>query len=57
MKREIFKYIIPGEATWSLQQNVFPKLAKEGKLIGYQIAGNWVNVHTKQDVEKIISMN
>ena len=56
MKRDIFNYIPPGEVNWSLQENIFPKLAKEGKLVGYPIAGNWVNVHTKQDVEKIISM-
>ena len=56
MKSEIFNHIPPGEVNWSLQQNLFPKLAVEGKLVGYPISGNWVNVHSKQDVEKIISM-
>jgi len=56
MKKDIFNYIPPGEVKWSLQENMFPKLANEGKLVGYPIAGNWINAHTKQDVEKIISM-
>lgn len=56
MKNDIFNYIPPGEVYWSLQNNMFPKLAKEGKLVGYPISGNWVNVHTKKDVEKIISL-
>jgi NDP-sugar pyrophosphorylase family protein len=56
MKREVFDYIPPGKVYWSLQENVFPKLAKEGKLVGYPVAGNWVNVHTKKDVERVINL-
>lgn len=56
MKREIFDYIPPGKVYWSLQENVFPRLAKENKLIGYPVAGNWVNVHTKEDVKKVIKI-
>lgn len=52
-KKDIFNYIPPGEIYWSLQQSLFPRLAKEGKLVGYPIAGNWVNVHTIKDLEKI----
>lgn len=53
MKRDALNLIPPGEVYWSLQGNMFPKLAKEGKLVGYPISGNWVNVHTKDDIEKI----
>jgi len=53
MKKDIFNYTPPGEVKWSLQENVFPKLAKERKLVGYPIAGNWVNIHTKKDVGKV----
>jgi len=56
MKKDIFTHIPPGEIKWGLQKNVFPKLASEGKLVGYPIADNWINVHTKKDVEKIIKM-
>ena len=50
MKPEVFNNIPPGDVYWSLQEHIFPKLAKEGKLIGFPIAGEWVNVHTKEDV-------
>lgn len=56
MKPEVFDNIPPGEVVWSLQEQVFPKLAKEGKLIGYPIAGEWVNVHDKQDVDKVLEL-
>jgi NDP-sugar pyrophosphorylase family protein len=48
--------IPPLEIYWSLQKDLFPKFAKEGKLIGYPISGNWVNVHSKEDVEKVKSL-
>lgn len=50
MKPEIFDTIPPGDVYWSLQEHIFPRLAKEGRLIGFPIAGEWVNVHTKEDV-------
>ena len=56
IKSDVFNFIPPGEVYWSLQEHLFPKLAKEGKLIGYPIAGSWVNVHTKKDVEKVIEL-
>lgn len=57
VKPEVFNMIPPGDVHWSLQENVFPKLAAEGKLIGYPISGDWVNVHSKQDVENLIKLN
>ncbi len=56
MKPDVFNYIPPGDVYWSLQENVFPKLASEGKLMGYPIAADWVNVHTESDVEKVINL-
>lgn len=56
IKMEIFNYIPPGDVCWSLQENIFPRLANEGKLVGYPIAGNWVNIHTKKDIEKVIKI-
>jgi NDP-sugar pyrophosphorylase family protein len=57
MKKGIFNHIPPGDIYWSIQENIFPKLAKDGKLVGYPIAGNWVNIHSKEDVEKARNMN
>lgn len=56
MKPEIFNSIPPGDVYWSLQEHVFPKLARDGRLIGYPISGEWVNVHEKEDVEKTIEL-
>jgi len=57
VRPDIFNMIPPGDVQWSLQENVFPKLAKEGRLIGYPIAGDWVNVHSKGDVENLVKLN
>jgi len=57
MRPEVFDSIPPGEVSWSLQENVFPKLAKEGKLVGYPISGEWVNVHGKKDVDKVVELS
>lgn len=56
MKMDVFKYIQSGDVFCSLQKDVFPKLAAEGKLVGYPVPGNWVNVHSKEDIEKINSI-
>jgi mannose-1-phosphate guanylyltransferase/phosphomannomutase len=56
MKPDIFSYIPPGEVSWSLQENIFPTLAKQGRLVGYPVAGNWVNVHSAEDVKKIYQL-
>ena len=56
LKPEVFDYIPPGNVFWSMQEHVFPKLAKEGKMFGYPVAGNWVNVHTKKDVDLAIAL-
>jgi len=43
---EIFEYIPKGKAA-SLEQDVFPRLAAEGKLAGYVFEGSWCNVRNK----------
>ncbi|MBI4894378.1 MAG: NTP transferase domain-containing protein [Candidatus Aenigmarchaeota archaeon] len=57
MKLEALDKIPPGEISWSLQENVFPKLAKEGVLMGYPIAGEWVNVHSRKDADKVVELS
>jgi len=57
MKPDIFNYVPSGDVYWSLQENIFPRLAKEGKLIGYPVGGNWVNIHSKKDADKANDIN
>lgn len=45
---EIFQYINKGKSM--LETNVFPKLAREGKLAGYVTEGTWIDTST--DFEK-----
>jgi mannose-1-phosphate guanylyltransferase/phosphomannomutase len=53
LKPEIFDHIPPGNVRWSLQENIFPKLAKEGNMCGYPVPGNWINIHDPSDIEKV----
>lgn len=53
LKQEIFDHIPPGNIRWSLQENIFPKLAKEGKMSGYPVPSNWINIHDADDVKKV----
>jgi NDP-sugar pyrophosphorylase family protein len=50
---EIFDHIPPGNVRWSLQENIFPKLAKSGSMCGYPVPGNWINIHDPEDIEKV----
>ena len=49
----VFNNIPSGVVNWSLQENVFPKLAEGGLMCGYPISGNWVNIRSKKDVDLI----
>ncbi len=49
----IFDRIPAGKVRWSLQENIFPQLAKEKSLAGYPVAGNWVNISSQKDIELI----
>ncbi|MBU0953715.1 MAG: hypothetical protein KKA90_04860 [Nanoarchaeota archaeon] len=53
MKPDIFTQIPPGTLNWSLQDDVFPRLAHKKQLAGCSVSGSWVNVHTKADVEAV----
>lgn len=47
---EILKYIPEGFSM--MEQDVFPKLAKNDNLIGYVFSGQWLKVKTQEDLEK-----
>jgi len=49
----IFNLIPSGKLNWSLQEDVFPKLASSGQMCGYLVSGNWVNVRSKKDINFI----
>jgi NDP-sugar pyrophosphorylase family protein len=52
---EIKKYY-PKEAEFSmLETDLFPKLAKEGKLYGYKLSGRWMDTGTFQRWEEAIN--
>lgn len=48
---EIFDFIPPGDIRWSLQEDLFPQLIAKRKLVGYPVAGDWVNIHREEDVD------
>jgi len=50
---EIFDFIPKARIYYSLQEDVFPELAKKGYLVGYLFSGKWKNIHSKEDVEKL----
>lgn len=47
---EIFKYI--GRGMGNLEKDLFPKLAERGLLYGYPFQGLYLNVNTRQGLEK-----
>ncbi len=50
---EIFSFIPKAKLSYSLQEDVFPEIAKKGKLIGYLFSGEWSNIHSKEDTKEI----
>jgi len=52
LEPEIFEYIPSGRA--SLERDVFPKLAKDGKLYGYHFEGVWLDTGTPEAYERAI---
>lgn len=53
LEPEIFKYLSV-KTNLSLERDVFPKLAKEGKLSGYLFEGKWFDIGTPEIYEKAI---
>ncbi|MBI2143921.1 NDP-sugar synthase [Candidatus Woesearchaeota archaeon] len=52
MEAEVIDYI--GEGYCMLEKDVFPKLAKDGRLFGYPFSGQWYNTGTLELYEKAI---
>ena len=52
LEPEVIEFIPKGFAM--LEKDVFPKLAKEGKLYGYPFSGQWLNTGTMEFYEKAI---
>jgi len=48
LEPEIFDYI-PSGRTVSIEREVFPKLADEGKLYGYNFEGLWIDIGESED--------
>jgi NDP-sugar pyrophosphorylase family protein len=48
---EIFDYIPSAALPYSLQEDVFVELARQGKLVGYLFSGKWKNIHRKEDAK------
>jgi mannose-1-phosphate guanylyltransferase len=51
LEPEIFDYISSGKKV-SIEREVFPKLAKEGKLYGYNFGGLWIDIGKPEDYLK-----
>lgn len=52
LEPEVFKYIPRGRAM--MEKDVFPKLAKKGKLFGYHFDGQWFDTGTPESYEVAI---
>ncbi|MFH1125630.1 MAG: sugar phosphate nucleotidyltransferase [Candidatus Altiarchaeota archaeon] len=52
LEPEVFKYIPQGKAM--MEKDVFPKLAKKGKLFGYYFDGQWFDTGTPESYEVAI---
>jgi NDP-sugar pyrophosphorylase family protein len=52
LEPEVLRYIPKGKAM--MERDVFPKLAKKGKLYGYHFDGQWYDTGTPEAYEKAI---
>jgi len=50
---ELFDYL-PEKTPASLEEDVLPKLAKQGKLSGYPISGKWYDISTPEIYEQVL---
>jgi mannose-1-phosphate guanylyltransferase len=55
LEPEIFDYI-PSGKRFSIEREVFPKLAEEGKLFGHDIVGLWIDIGKPEDYLKANSL-
>lgn len=54
VKKEIFSYMPSEKKSLSLERDVFPRLAQEGKLFGYPFGGQWHDLATNEDYEQAV---
>ncbi|MDD5181728.1 MAG: sugar phosphate nucleotidyltransferase [Candidatus Nanoarchaeia archaeon] len=54
LEPEILKYIPDGKKEVKIENDVFPKIAKMGKLFGYPFSGQWFDTGTPENYEKAI---
>ncbi len=52
LDKEVLNYVPQGPAM--MEKDVFPKLAREGKMFGYTYSGPWFDVGTHERLEKAI---
>lgn len=50
---EIFDYIPESDISYSLQEDLFPAIAKKAKLAAYLYGGKWMNVHNEKQAAVI----
>ena len=50
---EIFEFIPQGRLNYSLENDVIINVIKERKCFGYLVSGDWFNIHTKDDLDKL----
>jgi NDP-sugar pyrophosphorylase family protein len=53
LEPEVFNLIPTTRLSYSLQEDVFPELAKRNQVYGYLYSGVWKNIHTKEDAAEI----
>jgi len=54
---ELFELIPRSDIPYSLQEDVFPELAKQENLIGFIFSGTWKNIHSELDCKSITQNN
>lgn len=52
LEPDVINYVPLGDEPVSIEKDVFPKLAKEGKLYGYHFAGQWFDTGNFERYEK-----
>lgn len=52
LEPDVINYVPQGNEPVSIEKDVFPKLAKEGKLFGYHFAGQWFDTGNFERYEK-----
>lgn len=50
---QVFEYIPSGPIEWRIKQELLSKLIEQKKVLGYPIAGEWLNIHSKKDLQML----